>query len=118
MLFRSGDAVYYTPEKGSVTTVDSAGQSVVQEYVISSIFDEGLYFVKRIDEKNIKLARSRSNIYNNIFAKANTEGNDTKTIQNNLIEKYDIRRKSHWETLNLRIKENTNWICLEGCGLY
>ena len=91
--FFTGDAVYYTPEKGSVTTVDSAGQSVVQEYVISSIFDEGLYFVKRIDEKNIKLARSRSNIYNNIFAKANTEGNDTKTIQNNLIEKYDFKGK-------------------------
>jgi len=36
----------------------------------------------------------------------------------NLIEKYDIRRRQHWETLNLRIKENTNWICLEGCGLY
>lgn len=36
----------------------------------------------------------------------------------NLIEKYDIRRRSNWETLNLRIKENTNWICLEGCGLY
>ena len=91
--FFTGDAVYYTPEKGSVTTIDSSGQPVIQEYVISSIFDEGLYFVKRIDEKNIKLARSRSNIYNNIFAKANTEGNDTKTIQNNLIEKYEFKGK-------------------------
>ena len=91
--FFTGDAVYYTPEKGSVTTIDSSGQPVIQEYVISSIFDEGLYFVKRIDEKNIKLARSRSNIYNNIFAKANTEGNDTKTIQNNIIEKYEFKGK-------------------------
>lgn len=23
-----------------------------------------------------------------------------------------------WEILNLKVKENTNWICLEGCGLY
>jgi N-acetylneuraminic acid mutarotase len=36
----------------------------------------------------------------------------------NLIERYDIRRRQNWDTLNLRIKENTNWICLEGCGLY
>jgi hypothetical protein len=91
--FFTGDAVYYTPEKGSVTTIDSSGESVIQEYVISSIFDEGLYFVQRIDEKNVKLARSRSNIYNNIFVKANTDGNDTKTIQNNIIEKYEFKGK-------------------------
>ena len=36
----------------------------------------------------------------------------------NLIEKLDLRRRSNWETLNLKIKENTNWICLEGCGLF
>ena len=36
----------------------------------------------------------------------------------NLIEKFDLKERNHWETLNLKIKENTNWICLEGCGLF
>lgn len=36
----------------------------------------------------------------------------------NLIEKFDLKDRNHWETLNLKIKENTNWICLEGCGLF
>ena len=36
----------------------------------------------------------------------------------NLIEKFDLKRRQAWETLNLKIKENTNWICLEGCGLF
>ena len=36
----------------------------------------------------------------------------------NLIEKFDLKERLHWETLNLKIKENTNWICLEGCGLF
>ena len=37
----------------------------------------------------------------------------------NLIEKLDLKKsRLGWETLNLRIKENTNWICLEGCGLF
>ena len=36
----------------------------------------------------------------------------------NLIEKFDLRERNHWETLNLKIKENTNWICLVGCGLF
>jgi len=91
--FFTGDAIYYTPEKGSVTTVTSEGNSVFQEYVISSIFAEGLYFVKRIDGKSIKLAKSRSNIYNNIFVTVDTDGNDTKTIQNNIIEKYEFKGK-------------------------
>ncbi len=36
----------------------------------------------------------------------------------NLIEKFDLKKRQVWETLNLKIKENTNWICLEGCGLF
>ena len=91
--FFTGDSIYYTPEKGSVITIDSSGESIFQEYVISSLFEEGLYFVKRIDEKSVKLAKSRSNIYNELFAKVKTDGSDTVTIQNNIIEKYDYKDK-------------------------
>jgi len=76
--FFTGDAVYYTPEK------DSQGN------VISYLFEEGLYFVKRIDENNVKFAKSRSNIFKELFVSITTE---TKTITNNCIEKYDFASK-------------------------
>ena len=75
----SGDAIYYTPEK------DSDGN------VISSLgFSEGLYFVKRVDENNIKLAKSPSNLYNNIFATVSLSIVQV-TINNHTIEKYDFK---------------------------
>ena len=39
----TGDAVYYTPQKGSVNTIDSEGNTIFQEYIISRLFPEGLY---------------------------------------------------------------------------
>ncbi len=52
--FYTGDAVYYTPEKSG-------------DQIISKLFDEGIYFIKRIDSKTIKFALSRANIYNSKF---------------------------------------------------
>ena len=49
--FYTGDAVYYTPQKSG-------------NQIISKLFDEGIYFIKRIDSKTIKFALSRANIYN------------------------------------------------------
>lgn len=47
--FYTGDAVYYTPN------------------VESEILPEGLYYIKRIDENNLKFSKSRENIYNSNF---------------------------------------------------
>jgi hypothetical protein len=95
--FFTGDSIYYTPEKGSVLTTDVGGVPILQEYLISFLFNEGLYFVKRIDNKSIKLAKSISNIYNQIFVKVETDGgrntSNTLTIKNNTIEKYEYRNK-------------------------
>ena len=30
----TGDAVYYTPQKGEVNTIDSEGKTIRQEYII------------------------------------------------------------------------------------
>jgi len=91
--FYTGDAVYYTPEKASTTIVDWQGNSIYQEWIESQLFDEGLYFVKRIDDNIVKLAKSRPNIYNNIFVKVNASGGDDIEINNNTIEKYDFHEK-------------------------
>ena len=85
--FYTGDAVYYTPEKGYVDTVDSSGNTIRQEWVISQLFDEGLYFVKRIDDNIVKFAKSLPNIYGGIFTPV-TSATDTVTINSNTVEKY------------------------------
>ena len=49
--FFSGDAIYYTPQKNAAGGVDSF------------LFSEGLYFVERVNLNDIRLAKSRSNLY-------------------------------------------------------
>jgi len=46
--FYTGDSVYYTPSQGS-------------------LFTEGLYFIKRVNQSSVQIAKSRANIYNSIF---------------------------------------------------
>ena len=58
-----------------------------REWVISQLFEEGLYFVKRIDDNIVKFAKSLPNIYGGIFAKVDS-ATDTVTINNNTVEKY------------------------------
>ena len=55
--FYTGDAVYYEPEKGTVITTNSEGVKIEQSYVISELFPEGIYFVKRVDANSVKLAK-------------------------------------------------------------
>jgi len=78
--FFSGDAIYYTPQKQADGTIDSA------------LFTEGLYFVERVDKNNIKLAKSRSNLYNGNYQKV-SETTVTITIVNNTFEKYEFNKK-------------------------
>ena len=59
-----GDIVYYTPEKTTFSSTDADGNITETSSIVSSLFDEGIYYIKRIDSNNIKLAKSRSNIQN------------------------------------------------------
>ncbi len=99
--YYTGDAVYYTPEKGVTITPLPDGTTVNQEYIKSSLFGdqvayrgEGLYFVKRIDPNTIKLAKSTSDLYSGIFAQVSVSGGlDSVTITSNDIEKYEFNKK-------------------------
>jgi len=71
--FYTGDSVYYTP--GSST---------------NPLFAEGIYFVERVDSNQIKLAKSRSNIFNNIFVSVSS----ATTVSNDKIESYDLKSKT------------------------
>ena len=70
--FYSGDAVYYTP-----------GNS-------TSPFVEGLYFIKRVDQNNVKFAKSRSDIYNSKFVTLK----QSVTISSDNVRPYEFKSKS------------------------
>ena len=90
----TGDAVYYTPEKTKVTNTLPDGTVIVQEFIASQLFDEGLYFVKRVDGNTVKFANSQSDINGDVFVKVKTPGGvDNVTINSNDIEKYEFNKK-------------------------
>ena len=67
---------------------------VVQKFIASQIFDEGLYFVKRIDGNKLKFAKSQSDINSDTFVKVKTPNSvDTVTITSNDIIKYEFNGK-------------------------
>jgi hypothetical protein len=68
--FYTGDSVYYTPAQGS-------------------LFVEGLYFIKRINQSSVKIAKSRANIYNSIFINLP----DSITVSNSKFEDYEFYSK-------------------------
>lgn len=67
--FYTGDSVYYQPGNLPVVDFTFEGEVVTGETTKSKFenFDEGTYYAKRINQNQIKLARSRSDIYKNNF---------------------------------------------------
>ena len=77
--FYTGDAIYYTPGKSITTTTDSDGNTITTS-VLSSFNDvvEGVFYVKRVDSLNIKLSKSRSNLFSDIFVTLSGTVSDVK----------------------------------------
>ena len=89
----TGEAVYYTPQK-TVTTASLDGQTITSSSIASSLFGgddggEGLYFVKRVDANNIKLAKSLANIYRSKFVTLS----GSPTVKDNTLEPYEVHGK-------------------------
>ena len=87
--FFTGDTLYYTPGKTTTTSTDSDGNTVTT--VVTSTFDdvvEGVYYVKRVDPQRIKLSKSKSNLFDNIFLTLN--GSVTKAK----FEYFDFYKKT------------------------
>lgn len=97
--FYTGDSVYYTPEKTVTQLFDEDG-NVFEErsFTQSGLFDEGIYFVQRINSNTIKLALSRSDIYNSRFVSVDSP----VTINSNKIEYYNFNQKTLTEQKLLR----------------
>ena len=66
--FYTGDIVYYTPQKVTSTVEDADGNVTTQTTILTGIAQEGIYFAKRLaDTTSLKLARSRTELYNNDY---------------------------------------------------
>ena len=91
--YRTGDAVYYIPQYITQTYTDTVTLEEKTRRVIGSqLFDEGLYFIKRIEGSSttVKFAKSRTNIYNGTFVSLDNE----VTVNDNIIKPYEFRDKT------------------------
>ena len=109
--FYTGDSVYYTPEKIEYSYIDQNGITRIGIKVASNLFGgefivtgidngkfvenrippgEGIYFIKRIDPNTIKLALSRSDIFNSKFISIE----NSVTVNSNKIVYYNFNNKS------------------------
>ena len=91
--FYTGDSVFYKPEV-EVQRIEDSDASLdgftVVERTLSSLFDPGQYFIKRISSTEVKFALSLSNIENSIFISLDSD----KIVNNNTLEPYELREKS------------------------
>ena len=90
--FFTGDIIYYTPEKVTTEITQPDGNVITSERINSSLFTEGRYIVQRIDENNIKIAKSASNLYAGKFESVTPPGGtDSTVITSNIVERADIK---------------------------
>jgi|TARA_B100000073_G_scaffold52358_1_gene38590 hypothetical protein len=88
--FYTGDAIRYTArsiEQSFVNSVGSVAKRIVRD---TGLFDDGLYFVQRVDAFTLKFAKSRTDIYNSEFVSVDTE----TTVTNSLIEPFEFYTKT------------------------
>jgi hypothetical protein len=88
--FYTGDAVYYTPEKIISESFDADGNIIETSTTLSKLFNEGVFFIKRIDSNTIKFALSKSDIFNSKFISVDSP----VTITSNKLEYYKFKSKT------------------------
>ena len=90
--FRTGDAVYFTPQKEVQEYTDfRTKKSAFRTVVLSQLIPEGLYFIERVQGSTttVRLATSRANLFNDRFVSVDTE----TIVTNNKIKPYEFRDK-------------------------
>ena len=90
--FYSGDPVYYSAGVGTEKFINDSGQIDIQEVRSQSLgdnFPDGLYYVKRLSDTSVKLAKSKSDIYNNKFLSVES----SVTVTSNTLKPYYFQDK-------------------------
>jgi len=89
--FYTGDAIYYTPEIVNDAYVDPTSGTSIDNFVVkSSLMDEGLYFIKRINDTTVKFAKSGSDLYNEKFVTQDQVG----IVTDNKISPFKFNNKT------------------------
>ena len=86
---RTGDKVYYYPEITEEKVIDENFNYVTQEVEGSKLFNEGIYYVERINEFTVKFALSKENIF---FEKYVTFAQNT--VKNNKVRLHEFHEKN------------------------
>ena len=93
--FYTGDSIYYTPEIVNDAYVDPGSGTSIDNFVIkSSLMDEGLYFIKRVNETTVKFAKSGSDLYNEKFVNVDNDGSRTGIVTDNKISPFKFNNKT------------------------
>ena len=85
----TGDTVYYSAETVSENYIDDSGSSATREVRGVGLFDDGLYFIKRIDGFTVKFTKSRNDILNSNFVSLLEE----TTVSGSTIKPYEFNGK-------------------------
>ena len=94
--FYTGDKIYYETEKISKFSYNESYEYVETIEEGTKLFDEGEYYVYRIDENNLKVANSIQDIYyslNNPTLSKFLRLSGITTVSNNYIQKKDFENK-------------------------
>ena len=90
--FYTGDAIFYKPEV-EIEIIEDADENeegfTETEVIKSSLFDEGLYFIKRISPTEVKFALSLSNIEKSQYISPKID----TIVENNTLEPYKFKGK-------------------------
>ena len=86
----TGDVIYYSPQKTTSTSTDIDGNTITTTTTQTGIAEEGIYFVKRLtDTTTIKLAKSRSQLFNETYITT-----EPISVTDNTIELYSYKDKT------------------------
>ena len=93
--FYTGDSIYYTPQIINDSYVDPTSGTSIDNFVVkSSLMDEGLYFVKRVNSTTLKFAKSGSDLYTEKFINVDTDETRTGIVTDNKISPFKFNNKS------------------------
>jgi hypothetical protein len=88
--FYTGDAVYYKSQLIDKTFINDAGNIETKKIRDTALFDDGLYFVKRVNGSTLKFAKSRSDIFNLNFVSLD----NSTTVKNSTISPFEFNGKT------------------------
>ena len=88
--FYTGDAIYYRAQLVNETFINDSGSSDTRRVRDTALFDDGLYFVKRVNSSTVKFAKSRDDIFNSKFISLD----NSTTVANSTIQPFEFNGKT------------------------